>query len=124
MIKYTLVFNQVKRSNYDKGCDAFNNFLGYEGPLSYLPTLNACFRKCLDYICKRNFSHEYKEFTLSSDRCENLNNDTSKSSIIFMKHGIDTGVYNLNSERIVPRTVKQKIFVCINTKTISEYFGS
>ena len=99
-------------------------FLDYEGQLCFLPTGNACFRKCLDYICKRNFSHEYKEFILSSDRCENTNNDTSKSSLIFMKHGIDIGVYNLNIERIVPRTVKQKIFVCINTKTISVYFGS
>ena len=27
MMKYTMVFNQIKRSNYGKGCDAFNNIL-------------------------------------------------------------------------------------------------
>ena len=27
MIKYTMVFNRIKRSNYSKGCDTFNNIL-------------------------------------------------------------------------------------------------
>ena len=26
MIKYTMVFNQIKRSNYSKGCDVFNKY--------------------------------------------------------------------------------------------------
>ena len=46
MMKYTMVFNQIKRSNYGKGCDAFNNILEYKGKLCYIPTGNACFRKC------------------------------------------------------------------------------
>ena len=33
MIVYTMVFNQIKRSNYDKGCDAFNIVLEYKGKL-------------------------------------------------------------------------------------------
>ena len=45
MIKYTTVFYQTKRSNYGKGCDAFNNILEYEGEICYIPTGNACFRK-------------------------------------------------------------------------------
>ena len=31
MIEYTMVFNQIKLSNYGKGCDACNSFLEYEG---------------------------------------------------------------------------------------------
>ena len=27
MLKYTIVFNQIKRSNFVKGCDSFNNIL-------------------------------------------------------------------------------------------------
>ena len=52
MIKYTTVFNQVKRSNYGKGCDAFKNILEYKEKLCYIPTGNACFRKCLEFLQK------------------------------------------------------------------------
>ena len=69
MIKYTMVFNQIERSNYGKGCDAFNNVLEYKGHLCYIPIGNACFRNCLEFIYKRDFSSEYKEFILDSDRC-------------------------------------------------------
>ena len=31
MIKYAMIFNQIKRSNYGKGSDAFNNFLENKG---------------------------------------------------------------------------------------------
>ena len=55
MIKYTMVFNQIKRSNYGKGCDAFNNILEYEGKLCYTPTGNACFRKCLEFVYRKEF---------------------------------------------------------------------
>ena len=76
MIKYTMVFNQIKRSNYDKGCDAFNNILEFEGRVCYITTGNACFRKCLKIICKRDFSNEYKDFILDSNRCKNFMNST------------------------------------------------
>ena len=67
-----MIFNRMKRSNYVKGCDAFNNILEYKGQLCYIPTGNACFRKCLEYIYKRDFSNEYNEFILDSDRCKNI----------------------------------------------------
>ena len=53
MINYTMVFNQIKRSIYDKGCDAFNKILEYKGELCFVPTGNACFRKCLEFIHKK-----------------------------------------------------------------------
>ena len=48
MIKYTMVINQIKRLNYAKGCDAFNNNSENKENLCYIPTGNACFRKRLD----------------------------------------------------------------------------
>ena len=76
-IKYTMIFNQIKRSNYGKGCDTFNNILEYKGKLCYIPTGKDCFRKCVEYIYKRDFSKEYKEYILVSDRC--------KSNMIYEK---------------------------------------
>ena len=32
-MKYTMVFNEIKRSDYGEGCDAFNNVLESEGQL-------------------------------------------------------------------------------------------
>ena len=61
-INYTKNFNEIKRSNYRKGCDASNNILEYEGHLCYIHTGNACFRKSSEYIYKGDFSIEYKDF--------------------------------------------------------------
>ena len=55
MIKYTMVFNQIKRSNNGKGCDGLKNILEYKGHLCYIPIGNVCFRKCLEFIYKRDF---------------------------------------------------------------------
>ena len=55
MIKYAMVFNQIKRPKYSQACDAFNNILEYEGQLSSITTGNACFRKCKEHIYKREF---------------------------------------------------------------------
>ena len=59
IIKYTIVFNQIKRSTFE-GCDAFNSVLEYDGQLCYIPTGSACLRKCLEYIYKGEFSNECK----------------------------------------------------------------
>ena len=47
----------------------------------------------------------------------------AKDDPLSMKYGFDVGVYNLNSKGILAQTVKQKIFVCIDTKTNSVYSG-
>ena len=67
-----MIFNQIKRSNYGKGCEVFDNILEYEGHFCYIPTGNECFRKCLEYIYKRDFAKEYKEIILDSVRCKNI----------------------------------------------------
>ena len=46
MIKYTMVSNEINRSNHGKGCGSFNNFSECEGLFCYIPNGNACFRNC------------------------------------------------------------------------------
>ena len=48
MIKYTMVFNELKRSNYGKGSNLFNNILENNGELCFIPIRDAGFRKCLE----------------------------------------------------------------------------
>ena len=110
-----MILNQIKCSN---GCDAFKNFLEYEGQLCYIPTGNACFRKCLEYIYKRDFSNEYKELILSSDGCKNIMT-LAKVQPFFRKYNLDIGVYNLNKCRYFLRQLKRETRVCIFIKTIS-----
>ena len=50
MSKYTMVFNEVKRSSYGKKPDAYNKNLDFEGELCYIPTGIGCFKKCLEHI--------------------------------------------------------------------------
>ena len=72
MSKYTMVFNEVKRSSNGKESDAYNKILDYEGELCYIPTGIGCFKKCLEHIEKTDFSSEYKEFLSDSNRCKNI----------------------------------------------------
>ena len=39
------------------------------------------------------------------------------------RYKIDIGIYDLNSKRILPRSVKQKTFVYTFTETINVLFG-
>ena len=93
MIKDSTVSNQINRSNYGKGCDAFNKILEYKGLLCYIPTGKACFRKCLEYIYKRDFSNECKDLMLGSDRCKNIIT-SAKIQPFCRKYKIKLGVYN------------------------------
>ena len=56
MIKFTIVFSEIKRPDYGKGSDAFNKILECEVYLCCIPTGNACFRNYLEYFHKKDFS--------------------------------------------------------------------
>ena len=109
-----MVFNQTKRSNYGKGCAAFNNILEYKGQLCYIPTGNDCFSKCLEYVYKRDFSNEYKDFILSSDRCKNIMS-SAKIQPFCRKYNINLGVLNKKQQSILPKTItERKIYLLIH----------
>ena len=112
MMKYTKVYNHLKRSNCGKRCVAFKNILENEGPFCYIPTGNACFRKRLENMFEnKDFSSEYEDIIFSFDTRKNIMT-LAKFQPFCMEHGLDIGLYNLNSERKLPRTVKQKT-VCL-----------
>ena len=72
MVKYTMVFNQIKRSIYGRGYDAFNKILEWKRTALLNTHGNACFRKCLEYIQKGGFSNEFKESIGGFDKCNNI----------------------------------------------------
>ena len=104
-----MVFNQIKRSNYGKGCDAFKKILQYGGQLCYIPSGKACFMKCLDFIYKRGFSNEYKEFILRSDSFKKIT--SAKIQPFCRKNNLNLGIYNQNQKSILPNIITEgKIF--------------
>ena len=50
LIKYTKLFDKVRRSNYGTGCNSLKKINEYRGNLCYIPEENECFRKCLEFI--------------------------------------------------------------------------
>ena len=62
LIRYTKTFNKIQRSDYGTGCDVFKKIVEYRGNLCYIPEENECFGKCLEFIYKKDFSHQYREF--------------------------------------------------------------
>ena len=62
VIKYTKSFNKIHRSFYGTGCDSFKKIVEYRGVLCYIPEENECFRKCLEFIYKKDFTEKYHDF--------------------------------------------------------------
>ena len=97
VIKYTMLFNEIKRSSCVKGSDSFDDILKNRAELCYLPTCNACFRKCLKFIYETDFSNEYKENIIDSDRCQNSMN-FAKIQPFCDRCGLDISLYNLKKK--------------------------
>ena len=109
MKKYAIVFIRIKRSSHGKGSDAFQNNLEYEGNLWFIPTNDACFRKSLEYVYKRGFPIENRQFLQDCDRWKTILT-LARVQQLCRRHGLDVGVYNLNKCRMLPETVKERGF--------------
>ena len=110
--RYFRNFKRVNRSDHGRGATEFNDILEYEGERCYIPSGNGCFLKCIYYIFDKDFSTEYFEFIKSYKRRPNV---MARCRIPeFCKRcKIDIGIYDLNSKRILPWTVKQKN-ICVH----------
>ena len=107
---------RVTRSEHRRGAIEFNNILEYKGENCYIPSGNGCFLKCINYIFKADFSTEYFEFIKSFKKRTNVMTQCRIPEFC-KRYELDIGIYNLNSERILPWTVKQKnICVYIHKK--------
>ena len=100
-------FRNFKRVNHGRGANEFNDIEEYEGDRCYIPSGNGCFLKCINYIFDKDFSIEYFEFIKSYKRRPNV---MARCRIpeFCKRYKIDIGIYDLNSKRILSRSVKQK----------------
>ena len=105
--RYFRKFKRVNRSNHGRGANEFNDIEEYEGERCYIPSGNGCFLKCINYIFDRDFSTEYFEFIKSYKRRPNVMARCRKSKFC-KRYKIEIGIYDHNSKRILPKTVKQK----------------
>ena len=105
--RYFRNFKRVNRSDHGRGADEFNDIEEYEGDRCYKPSGNGCFLKCINYIFDKDFSIEYFEIIKSYMRRPNV---MARCRIpeFCKRYKIDIGIYDLNSKRILPTTVKQK----------------
>ena len=112
--RYFKNYKRINRSDHGRGANEFNNIQEYEGNNCYIPSGNGCFLKCINYIFNKDFSTEYFEFIKSYKRRTNVM-PRCRIPEFCKRYKIDIGIYDLNSGRILPRTVKQKnICVCIH----------
>ena len=105
--RYFRNYKRINRSDHGKGANEFNNIEKYNGKNCYIPNGNGCFLKCINYIFDKDFSTEYFEFIKSYKRRQNV---MARCRIpeFCKRYKIDIGIYDLNSKRILPWTVKQK----------------
>ena len=110
--RYFKKFKPITRSEHGKGANEFNNIEEYNGENCYIPSGNGCFLKCINYIFNKDFNAEYFEFIKSFKRRTNV---MARCRIpeICKRYKIDIGIYDLNSKRILPWTVKQKN-ICVH----------
>ena len=105
-------FKRVTRSEHGRGANEFNTIQEYEGENCYIPSGNGCFLKCINYIFDKDFSTEYFEFIKSYKRRTNVMT-RCRIPEFCKRYKIDIGIYDLNSKRILPWTVKQKN-ICVH----------
>ena len=107
VIKYTKSFNKIRRSYYGAGCDSFKKIIEYRGVLCYIPEENKCFRKCLEFISNKDLSEEYRDFIKNSKTTKNIMT-SAKIQPFCKKYNINLGVYNINQQEILPRSVTER----------------
>ena len=107
VIKYTKSFNKIRRSYYGTGCNSFQKIVEYRGNLCYIPEQNECFRKCLEFISNKDLSEQYRDFIKNSKTTKNIMT-SAKIQPFCKKYNINLGVYNINQQEILPRTVTER----------------
>ena len=70
--KYSKFFNRVRRSNYGTGCDVFKKIIEFQRNLCYISEEIERFRKCSEFIYKKDFSQQYRDFIKESQRNKNI----------------------------------------------------
>ena len=107
VIKYTKSFKKIRRSFYGTGCKSFKKIVEYRVVLCYIPEENECFRKCLEFISNKDLSEEYRDFIKNTKTTKNIMN-CAKIQPFCKKYNINLGVYNINQQEILPRSITER----------------
>ena len=107
VIKYTKSFNKIRHSYYGTSCNSFKKIVEYRGVLCFVPEENECFKKCLEFIYKKDFTEKYLDFIKNSKTTKNIMT-SAKIQPFCKKYGIDFGVYNINQQEILPGCVTER----------------
>ena len=105
--RYFRNYKRIYRSEHGRGANEFNNIEEYNGEKCYIPSGNGCFLKCINFIFNRDFNKEYFEFIKSYKRRPNVMT-RCRIPEFCKRYKIDIGIYDVNTKRILPWTVKQK----------------
>ena len=97
--------------------------------MCYTPEENECFRKCLEYISKKDLSQEYRDFIEESQRNKDIMT-SAKIQPFCKKYNINLGVYNKDQRTILLKSIKERIIClyihknnfCLISKTINTSF--
>ena len=65
-------FNEVKRSQYGKGCDFKLEIIEYQGKNCYIPTKGQCFVECINFLTGEDYEEQYLDFIRNEKRRSNI----------------------------------------------------
>ena len=105
--RYFKKFKPISRSKHGRGANEFNNIDEYGGINCYIPSGNGSFLECINYIFKKDFTTDYFEFIKSYKRRTNVVTQCRIPEFC-KRYKIDISIYDLKSQRILPRTVNQR----------------
>ena len=108
LFRHTKTFNRIQRSNYGTGCDSFKKIVEYREDLCYIPNENECFRKRLEFLYKKDFSQQYRDFIKESQR-NKIKMTSTKLQPFCKKHNFNLGVYDPNQKRFLPLSEKESL---------------
>ena len=111
MIKYTLVFNKVKRSNYATGCDFQEKLIEERSDFVYITEENECFRKYLQIIYRKSYLQEQRDFLKQLSRCKSTRAQ-AKIQPFFRKYNLNMSFYNLKQRTILSKSITDRS-VCL-----------
>ena len=114
--RYFRNFKRVNRAEHGRGANECESILKYVGENCYIPSGNGFFLKCVNYISKKDFTKDYFEFIQSYRRRTHVMT-RCRIPHFCERCKIDIGLYDVKSERIVPRAVEERnIYLYIHKK--------
>ena len=101
----TLGFEKVNRSQYARGTDFKQDIVEYIGKSGYIPTSGNCFKKCIKYFTKKDYTQEFLAFIRTEQRRSNVMT-SARIQPFCWKYNINIGYYD--GFRVCPRNFTER----------------